>query len=447
MMTHFKILFAASAAVVSTGCPNDNAPGHGAGTDGSTAGDGGCQIELPSLPPPGHPDFRGVISGEHKQISNFDLMATGNVVNDTYDVACCRDYAVAEKGAQYVRILFSAPQDGLVFLSDQSDEVVSLATHAELAHLEDIELVDIDGDERTDLVGLRDDHVLAVAFGGTSPPYFSNAPQHFSPQPQGFLPRRDMAVLDLDCDEDRDLVVLSYELRHNGVVFVRNDHGALTGLFSVSLPFEPQHVITYNVDDLGGSDVIVSGPHGEVSVILMGCNNSHDLDTYQLYFPTWDTTNMTLAAGWTCPDQPTGGVGIAAAAGDEIHVMCGDVEGNYAGVKEDHADLYPSLEVDYLWDVFTLNQNVFHRAVDVAIWRGELYGLTGGHDTASPVSSSVLLLQADTCDGRGDSDQQLVVMNPDGKYARMMVHGQDGETPQYWDRISLIGDRGLAVGY
>lgn len=300
---------------------------------------------------------------------NYSRIAVGNVARAVDDPGCCFDYVLAGPGVENVRVVFGGGGDtGLVFLDDRPDEVLTLGLS------DDVALVDLNEDGRSDLIALGDDHELDVRLGIADPgpdgPFLAQdgvaTPATAELRP-GLVGQGadDLATGDIDADGHIDVVVAAPQ---GGVIVLwgRGDGAfeAVTGDDAqTAQQLGPVRVVVAQLDGAGGEDVATANADGSFTV-LRGAQGDRDFDTTQRHvlrpvqidpcqsqLSCWnDTASAVITAGPFCVGP---GLDLAYAYEDKVWIICG-TNGQFGNVGEEPhgSGVGPDLPVaDYRFDL------------------------------------------------------------------------------------------------
>jgi hypothetical protein len=284
---------------------------------------------------------------------NYTRIAVGNVARAVSDPGCCLDYVLAGPNVEDVRVVFGGGADtGLAFLHERPDEVLGLGPS------DDVALVDLDEDGRSDLIALGEDHLLDVRLGLPNPgpdgPFLAqngvSTPAHaalapFVTQGEG---AGDLATGDVDADGHVDVVVAAPE---GGVVVLwgRGDGAfeSVTGFrIETAQDLGPVRVFVAQLDGAAGDDVATANADGSFAVML-DAEGDREFESTQRHVlrPVLEvcppgspqtcrteTETAVITAGSFCVSNP--GLDVAYAYEDKVWIICGN-DGDFSAVGEE----------------------------------------------------------------------------------------------------------------
>lgn len=326
----------------------------------------------------------------------YERIAVGNLARPAAGNGCCLDYVLAGPEAEGVRIVFGGgSSDGLTFLADRPDELL------EVGPLDDVLLLDLDGDGRNDLVGLRpeQDQEVIVRLGVETPapegPVLMAEGNSTSTlvvmqgQPMA-AGSRDFAAGDLDCDGEIDLVMAS-----PGSNAVVTTLGRGDGTFKTAESFEvgvsltrgSVRVLVTQLDGEGGQDIATANDDGSMTVLL-ATECSGEFDVAQRIplkplteEPCDDDTNCwkhtdgaVIATGDFCPGPDPD---LAYAVEEQTWIVCG-TNGDFDAVGEQaHGEsVADAPAADYRFDLDGESKASPNGRIDDAlVWQDQLYVL------------------------------------------------------------------------
>ncbi|HEY0137865.1 MAG TPA: VCBS repeat-containing protein, partial [Nannocystis sp.] len=330
----FHLRWSATFAVVFglAACPGGDGD-ETAGTDTGASDDTNITTPTGDFDP--NPAYRGVLSGTVLGPSLHALDA-GNIARARSDAECCQDYAAGSHDDSMLRIVFGAANVGLTLFSDRADEVHNVG-----AGIDDLKIGDLNGDDRNDIIALRNDGNVAVLLGIDSPPPagpFLDELTQFSATAGNAVGARSLALGDLDCDGLTDVVVVAPT--SDSVNLLRNDNagGFIAPVaFYMGVGSAPQEVVVGDFDEDGDDDVASSNSDGTMAVRLNMCSGNFDTSTsYTVFLNLPSTAGMTIATGRICRGADTA-ASLALVVGfrDKVRVICGDGTGDFSLMGEE----------------------------------------------------------------------------------------------------------------
>jgi hypothetical protein len=375
---------------------------------------------------------------------NYTRIAVGNVARAVAEPGCCFDYVLAGPNVEDVRVVFGGGADtGLAFLDERPDEVFALGPS------DDVALVDLDEDGRSDLIALGDDHQLDVRLGVVNPgpdgPFLAQSgvstpvnavltPTFAQGEGSG-----DLATGDIDADGHVDVVVAA---REGGVVVLwgRGDGAfeAVTGASAdATSNLGPVRVFVTQLDGTAGSDVATANSDGSFSVLLDAQGDRtfnvkqrhvlrpvHDVCEPNVKTCRTETETAVITAGSFCVSNP--GLDLAYAYEDKVWVICGN-GGDFGAVGEEpHGNgVGPGTAVaDYRFDLNGPSQLYDGVIDDMFVFEDDIYVLRQPHMISAMTYIAhahrviQLTIDHDTLDqGKGEPILELYASTP-----RVVLH-------------------------
>ncbi len=345
------VVVALAAVVVPmlAGCPSDVAATDTAATtepppdpDGTpTGGD---------IDPAENLGYREILGGTILE-GEYRRVRVGHI--DARDAqGCCADYVLAGPGQPHVRVLFGAANNGLVFLAEAPDQFYDLAPAG--IGLDDLDVLDVNGDGFADVVALRSDSVVAIrhSTGATAPtPVLAESGPEVALVVGTGQGRRSLAATDLNCDGKVDLVATSPDDASVVAVFASAQGEGFTNPFRYPVGASPRQLVVADVNGDARPDIITGNANGTASVLLGTCSVGFaDPANYLLFVEPFDTPEMQVAVGNVCIGQTTKDwPAIALGDDDNVWILCGNSKGTFDAIKEEPSAKYGS-PVDYILD-------------------------------------------------------------------------------------------------
>ena len=260
---------------------------------------------------------------------------------------------------------FAAAYDGLTILANRSDELVSIGVAGRT--VKDLAVADMNADNRNDIVVLRDDQTLVIAFATANPapngPYFAGTSTWLM-SAGGSSATTGLALGDMDGDGDRDVVVTGSGSK---IIWRKNNNnGTFGAASSIAAGVSPQNIEMALVNAGTNADVLVSGDNGKFAYLRSTGVSFAAPAVHKAFPPAYPTPGMLIAAGRVCPGHPND-IAVVTGALDEVKVACGDGSGDFASVVEPHGDTIIGEPTDYWWDL-SFGQVTVMEMLDLAIW-------------------------------------------------------------------------------
>jgi hypothetical protein len=257
---------------------------------------------------------------------------------------------MATASTSKVRIRFGIEPTGLSFQEDGA-EIVTLPNNAE-----DLLLLDVDGDNRNDLLALTPGWVR-VFLGESSSPYLSGSTMSsYKTNILGHVGGKQLIAAELDCSAGLELAMPAPS--DKVVVLDINGNGSLSPAFVIPLSVgtDPQSIAVGDLEGDGDMDMFVAHGDGGFSVMENNCGGGWALpDTYEVQWITQGTPGSSspgaeIAVGPFCPGQPSG-IAVVLGYGYKIGVKCADGSGDFVIGEEPHGSTDPIQGfLDYGWE-------------------------------------------------------------------------------------------------
>jgi|GEM_PF-2117647 len=196
----------------------------------------------------------------------YDEIAVGNLSRVITSSICCQDYVLGGPTEASVRVLFGggSTTNGLTFLDDEPDQLVSMADPGE--GVDDLALVDLDDDGDNDLVALTTNGELARRLGDADTTPFLSLAQ-YAASSGGVTATGKLAVGDMDCDGDPDVTMTATD--DDAVIILFNDGSGVFGSPVVlNVGDHPQDVAVGDLDGSGPLDIVTVNIDGTMSIAL-----------------------------------------------------------------------------------------------------------------------------------------------------------------------------------
>jgi hypothetical protein len=211
-----------------------------------------------------NPNVSHVTSGVIFPGDKYEEIAVGNVVRAITSSTCCQDYVIGGETEASVRLLLGGGSTtrGLTFLSSSADQLVTMADMGE--GIDDLALVDLDDDNDNDLVALTTNGELAQRLGNATSTPFGSLNQ-YSATSGMVVGAGKLAVGDMDCDGDPDITVTA-PASDAVLILFNNGSGAFNSLEVFEVGESPVDVAVGNLDGNAPLDIVTINSDATMSI-------------------------------------------------------------------------------------------------------------------------------------------------------------------------------------
>lgn len=389
-----------------------------------------------------HPALARATSGIVLPGFQYDEIAVGNLARPAAASECCLDYVVGGSAHSAARVLFGGGSTtrGLTFLSDEPDQLVEMADAGQGIH--DLELADVDGDGNNDLLVLTSNAELAVRKGTGSLPAPLGPLTQRSATSQGASGAGRMAVGQLDCDGDLDVVVTA-PATDSLIVLLNNGSGTFTASQRIMVGDAPQDVAAGPLDANSRDDLVSVNGDGTMSIVRGSCMGGYGRATSQEFirFVQADcvgaiadcvtaTTNATVEVMPICGGAISD---IAIAFADSVYGYCNDGSGSFPGAAP--------TPWDHRWDfndTGAAQSRITRPAISPTSWGGNgapaLFAIEGRDKVVRQLSLSENVY--------GNNFLPVLSVFNGGDMREAVYSAHTGLPAPWWQRVAWVGGRG-----
>lgn len=337
---------------------------------------------------------------------------------------------------------------GLTFLENRPSQAYAMAATGD--GIQDLALVDLNGDGRNDLLAVTTGGQLGVRLGVESDTPLGplNLFGNLFGMADGKLLGR-LTTGDLDCDGDLDVAATAPNpLANDGgiVIALQQSDGAFgTGTFIATVPAEgdaqagnPQDVAIGDLDGAGAGDIVSMNDDGTATTYLQGgCRGGVTVTSKTVYSDVGDCPNETSSCiqdtvgSHVITDDVFCGTALSdvtVALADRVLTFCNDGDINAA--------ISTSGFADYRWDVNGQGKPSITRVQDIHWWSTppSLHALVGPH---------VLRLTDPGTDFHGHHTPRILPLSADGRPVEFdLVRHSDDDVADWWQRVVWVSSEG-----
>jgi hypothetical protein len=425
--------------------------GGGGGADESGTGDGGpACFERYDWEILSNPDFKNTISGVVQPASygvingpEWDSVAFGHIDPGGF-AGCCLDYAVASSDRSEVYVYYGTGAPGLSVVQSETPQILDAGISG---NIEDLAIVDLDGDGRLEVVALTTSSVLVVWQGTTSAPWLDPMPLTVSASHTSggvaHTGHSQIVIADVDCNGVGDVLMPA----NGGVVIRRNGRGLLDRAGFVDLGEDVREIAVADLDHDGDLDIGAATEVGDARVALHdACNNPFfgPEDTYAFSPPFNPIGRLNVAFGQVCPDHPNDNA-LLFSHGDDVMAWCGDGSGSFDNVQQTYASgSEEPTGIDYRWDVTTDEGSLI---ADIAAYPGfqEVFVLGNVVPNGTHTGVGVVKLTPSGCGPQIAAARAVPVTLPGAMFGKELLLQPATLGASTWDRLASAGGDGLQV--
>lgn len=390
-----------------------------------------------------HPSLARATSGIVFPGFQYDEIAVGNLARPAAASECCLDYVVGGGTHSAARVLFGGGSTtrGLTFLSDEPDQFVEMADAGRGIH--DLALADVDGDGNNDLLVLTSNSELAVRKGTGSLPAPLGPLTQRSASFQGASGSGRMALGQLDCDGDLDVVVTAPAV--DSLVVLTNDgNGNFTASRRIMVGDAPQDVAAGPLDANSRDDLVTVNGDGTMSIVRGSCMGGYGAATTQEFIrfvkadcagKKSDCVTNTIGATVDIMGICGGAVSdVAIAFADSVFGYCNDGAGSIGEA--------PPVLWNHRWDfndAAVAQKMLDDSATSPTSWPG-----AGGGALFAICAEDATVRQLSLLDNAyKDNDLPIHILGNGGRIIESVYSPHTGNPSQWWQRVAWVGSRGL----